>query len=135
MVLEHPAVAGAPHAVGVRASLLFFGRTGTATDILPSVGVVVVAMGMTQSAAGGRGRAVLIIAPLRERLWVEVCVARVVSKDRNPALVANPVGVAGDVVGRVTQLHLSRQPWHGQGSAMCDAMGALLGVGWVGGGA
>jgi len=90
----------------VRAWSLLLGRTRSATDILPALSLVVVAIGATQPAAGGRGCAVLIIAPVHEGRRIAVLVSRVRGKDRDAALVVHPVVVGGDVIGRVPQLDL-----------------------------
>ena len=95
--------------------------------------MVVVAIGATQPAAGGIGRTVLIIAPVHEGLRIEVLVARVIGKDRDAAVVVKPVVVGGDVIGRVPQVDLPRQDWDSEGGAMLDELGALIGIGRIGG--
>jgi hypothetical protein len=103
----------------------------SAADILPTVGLIVVAMGATQTTTGGIGRAGLIIAPVHERLWIEVLVTRVVGKDGDAAPVVKPLVVGGDIIGGVSQLDLPRSDRHGQGRAMANELGALTGIGWV----
>src|SRR5712691_7565550 len=119
----------------MRALSLLLGRTRSATDILPALSLIVVAIGATQPAAGGIGCAVLIIAPIHEGLWIEVLVSRVIVKDRNAALVVQPVVVGGDVIGRVPQLDLPRQYRDSEGGAMLDELAPLIGIGRIGGGA
>src|SRR4029450_2026498 len=68
VVFERHAMTIAQDAVAVRAVLLLLGGARSAADILPTVGLIVVAIGATQTTTGGIGRAVLIIAPVPERL-------------------------------------------------------------------
>jgi len=70
------AVTRAPGRGGVGAPWLCIKGTRPAADILPTLGVVVVAVGSTPAATGGRGRAMLIITALQERVWGKVCTAR-----------------------------------------------------------
>ena len=114
----------------MRAVLLLLRGALSAADILPTVGLIVVAIGATQTTTGGIGRAVLIIAPVHERLWIEVLVTRVVGKDRDAAPVVKPLVVGGDIIGGVSQLDLPRSDRHGQGRAMANELGALTGIGW-----
>jgi hypothetical protein len=109
MVSERHALAIAQDAGAVRAALLLLGRAGPATHVLPRGGLIVVAMGATQTATGGLGCAVGIIAPIDECLGVEVFVARVIGKDRDTPLLTKPLVVGGDIIGRISQLHLPRQ--------------------------
>ena len=81
MVFETHAMTVAQDAIAVWAALLFLGWTWQATDILPTLRVIVVAMRVTQTATRGIGRAVLIIAPVQKRLGIEVFVSPVVIKD------------------------------------------------------
>jgi len=80
------------------------GQTGPAADILPALGLVVVAIGVAQTATGGRGRAVVIIAPLAQRLWVEVLVAPVVVTDGDATMIMQPAVVVDDIMGGVPQM-------------------------------
>jgi len=73
----------------------------------------------------------LIVAPVQERLGIEMLVSPVVIKDRDAPLVVNPVVVGNDIIGRVPQLDLSRQNWDSQGGTMVNELGALMGVGRV----
>ena len=82
LVFAWHAVAIAQHARGVRACLLLLGRTGPATHVWPRVGLVVVPIGATPTATGGLRRAVGLIASAHEGRRIEVCVARILVKDR-----------------------------------------------------
>ena len=117
-------MARAQDAVAVRAVLPFLERTREVADLWPRVRLVVVAIGATQAPTRGRGRAVLIIASMEEGRGIEVLISSVIGKDRDAALVMNPVGVGNEVIGRVSQLHLSGQHGYGQGGAMLDEVGA-----------
>src|SRR5262249_8370845 len=133
MISERHPMAIAQDAKGVGAVLLLLRRTVQAADILPTVSLIVVAIGATQTPTRGIGRAVGIIATLDKGLRSEVLVAPVIVEDCDTATVVNPVVVRGDVIGRVPQLHLPRQDWHSQSGAVRDELGALLGVGRIGG--
>ena len=65
MITETHTVAIAQHPVSMRAVLLLLGWTREAANILPTLGLVVVAIGATQTTTGGIRRAVLIIAPMQ----------------------------------------------------------------------
>jgi hypothetical protein len=121
----------AQDAVAVRTVLLLLGGALSAADILPTIGLIVIAIGATQTTTGGIGGAVLIIAPVHERLWIEVLITRVVGKDRNAAPVVKPSVVGDHITGGVSQLDLPWSDRHGQGRAMAHELGALIGIGWV----
>src|SRR5687768_13959816 len=106
MVTEAHAVAIAEHPVSVRAVLLFLGWARETADILPALGLVVVAIGVTQATARGIGHAVLIIAPLQQRLRIEMFAAPVVGKERDATVVMHPVVVVYLIIGRVAELNL-----------------------------
>src|SRR5262250_87123 len=90
VVFETHAVRVAQDTKAVRAMSPLVGRTWQAADVLPALSLIVVAIGVAQTATGGIGRAVVIIAPLAQRLRVEMLVAPVVVKDRDAAMVAQP---------------------------------------------
>src|SRR5712691_11808115 len=131
MVCERHAVAIAQDANAVWAVLLLLGGARSAADILPALRLVVVAIGATQPPTGGIGRAVCIIAPVHERRWIEVLVSPVVIKDRDSTPGVHPEVVGDDIIGGVSQLDLPRSDRHGQGSAMANKLGALIGIGRV----
>jgi hypothetical protein len=106
MVFETHTVAIAQNAVSMRAMLLLLGWTREATDVLPTLGLIVVAIGAAQATTRGIGRAVWIIAPIEQGLGIEVFVSPVVVKDRDATLVAHPVLVVSLIMGRVPQLDL-----------------------------
>src|SRR4029434_2910416 len=108
MGVEGHAVTRAPGRVGVGAPLLFIKGTRPAADILPTLGVVVVAVGSTQAATGGIGRAMLIITALQESFWGEVFTARIIGDEGDATLAPYALIVCRDVVGRIAQLHLPR---------------------------
>jgi hypothetical protein len=83
MVTEGHAVAIPEHPISMRAVRLLLEWTLEAANILPTLGLVVVAIRATQAAARRIGRAVLIIAPIQQGLGIEVFVSPVVSKDRD----------------------------------------------------
>ena len=83
VVFERHPMAIAQDAVAVRAVLPFLERTREAADILPRVRLVIVAIGVTQTTAEGRGRAVLIITSVDEGLRIEVFVARIIVRLSN----------------------------------------------------
>jgi hypothetical protein len=62
-----------------------------------------------------------------------VLVARVIGKDRNAALVVQPLVVGGNVMGRVPQVDLPRQYRDSEGGAMLDERTPLMGIGRLGG--
>jgi hypothetical protein len=66
MVFEAHAVRVAQNAKAVGAALLLLGRTWQATDILPTLGLVVVAIRVTQTATRGIGGAVLVVAAIQQ---------------------------------------------------------------------
>jgi hypothetical protein len=101
MVPEGHAAAISEHSVSMRAVLLLLGGTLEAADILPTLGLVVVAIRATQATTRGIGRAVLIIAPMQQGLGIEVFVSPVVVKDRDGAALMKPLVDGGDVIGRV----------------------------------
>jgi hypothetical protein len=101
MVPKAHAVAIAQHPVSMRAVLLLLGWTREAADVLPTLGLVVVAIGATQATAWGIGRAVLIIAPLQQGLGIEVFITPVVGEDGDAPLVVHPVVVVSLIMGRV----------------------------------
>jgi hypothetical protein len=70
-------VRGAQDAKAVRTVSPLVGRTWQAADVLSALGLIVVAIRAAQTTTGGIGRAVVIIAPLAQRLWVEMLVALV----------------------------------------------------------
>ena len=107
--------------------------TGQATDVLPALGLIVIAMGSAKTAARGIGRTVLIVAPLEQRLGVEVLVSPIVGKEGDAALVVQPAVVGGDIISGVAEVNLSGCNGHGQALAVCDAFVALMGIGRVGG--
>ena len=65
MVFEAHAVRVAQDAKAVRAVLALLWGTREATDILSALGLVVVAMGVTQAATRGIGGAVLIVTSVQ----------------------------------------------------------------------
>jgi hypothetical protein len=133
MVTEGHPVAIAQHPIAMRAALLLLRWTPEAADIVPALCLVVVAMGATQATTRGRGRAVLILAPLPQRLWIEVFMTPVVGQERDTPLVISPVIVVSLSIGRVPQLDLPWQHGHGQGAAMAHARAALIRPGHIGG--
>ena len=66
MVFETHAVRVAQDAKAVWAAPLFLGWTLQATDILPALGLVVVAVGMTQTTTRSIGGAVLVVAAIEQ---------------------------------------------------------------------
>ena len=68
----------------VRTVSPLIGRTWQTVDVLSALGLIVVVIEATQSSTRGIGRAVVIIAPLAQRLWVEGFVVLVVSKAAMP---------------------------------------------------
>jgi hypothetical protein len=66
MVFATHTVPGTQDAVAAWAASLRLGRTWETADILPALGLVVVALGMTEAAARGIGGAVLIIPSVRQ---------------------------------------------------------------------
>ena len=123
----------AQDAVAVWAALLLLGGTLEAADILPALGLVVVAIGVTQAATRGIGRAVWIVTSIQQRGLIEMLVAPVVGKDGDGAMVVQPLVVGGDIIGRIPQLDLPGPHRHGEFAAMRDELGALIGVGRIGG--
>jgi hypothetical protein len=81
--------------------LWLLGWTREAADILPTLGLVVVAIGAAQATTRGIGRAVLIIASVQQRLGIEVFIAPVVGEDGDAPLVVHPVVVVSLIIGRV----------------------------------
>jgi hypothetical protein len=132
MVPEGHAVARAEPPVSMRAGLALLGGTREAADILPPLGLVVVAIGATQAPTGGRGGAVLIGAARQQRGRIEVLGAPVVGNDRDRAALMQPLVDGRDVRGRVPSLHVARHDRHGQGGAMAHALGARIGARSIG---
>src|SRR5512134_4158700 len=71
MVFEAHAVRVAQNAKAVWAAPLLLGRTWHATDILPTLGLVVVAIRVTQTATRGIGGAVFVITAAPHRGLIE----------------------------------------------------------------
>ena len=111
------------------------GWTGQATDVLPTLGLIVVAIGSAKTATRGIGRAVLIVASLEQRLWIEVLVSPVVVKDGDAALVVYPAVVGSDIIGGVAEVNLPGCNGHSQSLSVCDERVALIGIGGRGGAA
>ena len=86
MVFETHAMTVAPDAEAVWAVPLFLGWTWQATDILAALGLVVVAVGMTQTATRGIGRTVWVVTAIEQRSLIEMLMAPVVGKDGDSAL-------------------------------------------------
>ena len=128
MITEAHAVAVAQHPVSMRTVLLLLGWTLEAADVLPTLSLVVVAIGATQATTRGIGRAVWIIASVQQRLGIEVFIAPVVVEDCDAPLVMHPGVVGYLIMGRVPQLNLPRQHGHGQGAAMANELAALIGA-------
>src|SRR5688500_5514775 len=126
MVPDAHAVAIAPHAVSMWAALLFLRWALETADILPALGLVVVAIGMTQATARSIGHAVLIIAPIQQGFGIEMFVAPMVGKERDATVVMHPVVVVNLIIGRVAELNLPRQPRHSQGAAVANELAALI---------
>lgn len=93
MVFEAHAMTVAQNAKAVWAVLLLLGRTLEATDILPALRLVVIAIGMTQTATRGIGRAVCIVTAIEQRGLIDMFVAPVVSKDGDGAMILEPLVV------------------------------------------
>lgn len=83
----------AQDAKAVWAAPLFLGWTLEAADILPALGLVVVAIGMTQAATRGIGCAVLVVTAIEQRGLIDMFVAPVVSKDGDGAMILEPLVV------------------------------------------
>lgn len=81
MVFATPTVTRAQDAEAMRAVLVLVGGTRQTADILPTLGLVVVAMGVTQAATRGRGRAVLVVTAMPQRRLLEGLVAPVRGKE------------------------------------------------------
>ena len=132
MVFARHAVTRTKDAVAGRTVLRLRGRAWHAADRLSTLGFVVIAIGATHAATGGRGRGVLIVTALPQRRRSEGRVARVVAKERAGALLMQPWVVGSDAIGRVPQVPLPRRHRDGQRGTMGDTLGALIGVGGVG---
>jgi len=65
----------------MRALVLFIEGTWPTADVLPTLCLIVIAVGVAQAATGGIGPAVLIIPPLQEGLWSEMFLAGIISDD------------------------------------------------------
>ena len=109
------------------------GWAGQATDILPALGLIVVAIGSAKTATRGIGRAVLIVAPLAQRLGVEVLVSPVVVEEGDAALVVSPAVVGGNIISGVPEVDRSGYNGDSQALAVCDERVALMGIGRIGG--
>src|SRR4249919_858433 len=117
MLFETHAVTVAQDAVTVWTAPLLLGGTRETTDILPALRLVVVAIGVTQPATRGIGRAVLIVTALQQRGLIEVLVAPVVGKDGNRATIMEPLVVRCDIVTRISQVGLPMGHWHSECAA------------------
>jgi hypothetical protein len=94
MVFEAHAVRVAQNAKAVGAAPLLLGRTWQATDILPTLGLVVVAIRVTQTATRGIGGAVLIVAAIEQRGLIDMFVTPVVGKDGDGTMILEPLVVS-----------------------------------------
>ena len=93
MLFETHAMTVAQDAVAVWALLLLIRGTRQTADILPTLRLVVIAIGVTQTTARGIGRAVLIVATIQQGGLIDVLVAPVVSKDGDGAMILEPLVV------------------------------------------
>src|SRR5712691_3353088 len=87
VVFETHAVTGAQDAKAVRAGLALLGGTREAADILPALRLVVVAIGVTQAAARGIRRAVLVVAAIEQSRLIAVLVTPVIVQDGDGATI------------------------------------------------
>ena len=71
MVFKAHAVTVTQDAIAVWTALLLLGGTLQAADILPTLRLAVVAIGVTQTTARGIGRAVLIVATIQQGGLIE----------------------------------------------------------------
>jgi hypothetical protein len=96
MVFEAHAVRVAQNAKAVGAALLLLGRTWQATDILAALGLVVVAIGMTQATTRRIGGTVWVVAAIEQRGFIDMFVTPVVGKDGDGTMIMEPLVVGGE---------------------------------------
>jgi hypothetical protein len=126
MVFETHPMTVAPDAKAVGAAPLFLRGTREAADILSALGLVVVAIGVTQTTTRSIGGAVWVVAAIEQRGRIEVLVAPVVGKDGDGTMIMQPFVVRRDIVARISQVGLPRAHRDGELAAMRDELGALF---------